>query len=158
MVVQKGFVKQLFLKISQCSQENTCARVSILMKVASLSLQLYLKKTDTGVCLWILRNFWKYLYLHKTSVDCFWRKAIFRPIFSLKSSENLWFSHDFRVNRSQFICLNSLNIRSAIWRQSLNRLGLTVAYFIKLLIKTWHEFSLVRRCQRFYLSTNKYFC
>ena len=37
-------------------------------------------------------------------------------IVPLKSSENLWFSNDFRENRSKFIHLKSLNIREEIWR------------------------------------------
>ena len=34
-------------------------------------------------------------------------------------SQNLCFSDDFRVDRSQLICSKSLNVRSEIWRQSL---------------------------------------
>ena len=34
--VQKCFVKQVFLEISQNSQENTCARVSFLIKFSTL--------------------------------------------------------------------------------------------------------------------------
>ena len=33
--------KPMFLEISQNSQENTCARVSFLIKLQALSLQLY---------------------------------------------------------------------------------------------------------------------
>ena len=47
-VTQKYSVKKVFLQISQNSQENTCARVSFLMK---------LQASDIGVFLWILRNF-----------------------------------------------------------------------------------------------------
>ena len=38
----------------------------------------------------------------------------------MKSSENLWFTDDFRGNRSQSIRLNLINIRSGIWRRSLS--------------------------------------
>ena len=37
----------LFLKVSQNSQENTCARVSFLLKLQALGLQLCLKR-DSG--------------------------------------------------------------------------------------------------------------
>ena len=47
VVVQKFSVKEVFLEISQNSQENTCARVSFLIKMQALSLQLYLKR-DSG--------------------------------------------------------------------------------------------------------------
>ena len=45
-------------------------------------------------------------------------KQIF--LFPLKLSENHRFSDDFRGSRSQLIRLNSLNIRSQFWRQSLS--------------------------------------
>ena len=47
-VARSCFVKKVFLEISQNSQENTCARVSFLIR-----LQVF---TDTGVFLWILWN------------------------------------------------------------------------------------------------------
>ena len=46
-------LKKMLLNISQNSQENTCARVSFIIK-----LQLYEKRdSGTGVFLWILQNF-----------------------------------------------------------------------------------------------------
>ena len=56
--VQRCSVKEVFLEISQNSQENTCASVSFLIKLLAWGLQLYLKSdSGTGVFLWILRNF-----------------------------------------------------------------------------------------------------
>ena len=51
--------KKMFLNISQSSHENsTSARVSFLIKLRDLALQLYLKKeSGTGVFLRILQNF-----------------------------------------------------------------------------------------------------
>ena len=40
-VVQRRSVKNVFLKISQNSQENTCARVSFLIKLLASGRQLY---------------------------------------------------------------------------------------------------------------------
>ena len=40
-VTQTCSVKKMFLKISQDSQENACARASFFNKVAGLGLQLY---------------------------------------------------------------------------------------------------------------------
>ena len=40
-VVQRCSVKKAFLKISQNSQENTCARVSFLIKLKASAQQLY---------------------------------------------------------------------------------------------------------------------
>ena len=46
------FCKKVFLKIPQNSQENTCARVSFLMKLQASGLQLYEKRdSGTGVLL-----------------------------------------------------------------------------------------------------------
>ena len=41
-------------------------------------------------------------------------------LFTLKSLENLWFSDDFRGNRSQLVRLISLNIKNEILRESFN--------------------------------------
>ena len=40
-VAQTCSVKKVFLEISENSQENTCARVSILIKLQASGLQLY---------------------------------------------------------------------------------------------------------------------
>ena len=50
--------KKVLLNILQNSQENTCTRLSSLIKLQGWGLQLYLKRDSaTGVFLWILRNF-----------------------------------------------------------------------------------------------------
>ena len=41
VVAQSCSVKKVFLKISYNSQENTCARVSFLIKLEASALQLY---------------------------------------------------------------------------------------------------------------------
>ena len=65
----KCSIKKLFSKISLNSQENTCARVSFLIK---LQLQLYWKRdSGTGVFLWILRNFKEHLLYRTPLGDCF---------------------------------------------------------------------------------------
>ena len=52
--------KNMFLEISQNSQENTCARVSFLIKLPASGLQLYSKSEfGTGICLPV--NFAKFL-------------------------------------------------------------------------------------------------
>ena len=50
-VAQTCSVKKEFLEISQNSQENTCARLSFLIKLQAPP------EKETGVFLWILRNF-----------------------------------------------------------------------------------------------------
>ena len=51
------FCEKGALKISQNSRENTCARVSFLMKLYAEACNVIKKETDTGVFLRILRNF-----------------------------------------------------------------------------------------------------
>ena len=41
--------KKVFIKVSQISQANICAGVSVLIKLLAWSLQLYLKETPTQV-------------------------------------------------------------------------------------------------------------
>ena len=64
--------KKVSFEISQNSQENTCARVSFLIKLQISGLQLYWKKdSGTGGFLWILRNFWEHRF-HRTPLgNCF---------------------------------------------------------------------------------------
>ena len=51
-VFRRCSLKNVFLKIWQNSQENTCVGVSFLIKLHALGLQLYLKgHSDTGVFL-----------------------------------------------------------------------------------------------------------
>ena len=54
---QNAFCKKVFLEISQNKQENTCARVSFLIKFQALGLHRYQKRdSGTGVFPWILWN------------------------------------------------------------------------------------------------------
>ena len=65
--------KKVFLKMSPNSQGNTCVRVSFLIKLQALGLQLYLKRdSSTSVSLQILRSFSEHLFLKNTSCGCFW--------------------------------------------------------------------------------------
>ena len=55
---RKCSVKNMFLEISQHSQESICARVPFLIKLQGWGLQLYQKRdSGTGIFLWMLRNF-----------------------------------------------------------------------------------------------------
>ena len=58
-VAQRCSVKKVFLLISQNSQENTCARVSFLIKLQTRGLQLYQKKRIWHSCFPV--NFAKFL-------------------------------------------------------------------------------------------------
>ena len=56
-VAQRCSLKKVFLEISQNSQENTCTRVSFLMKLQVKANNFIKKVTDTDVFLQILANF-----------------------------------------------------------------------------------------------------
>ena len=58
-VFPRCFVKKLFLEISHNSQENTCARVSFLIKLQAWGLQLYLKR-DSGTGVFLLIFLWNF--------------------------------------------------------------------------------------------------
>ena len=56
-------------------------------------------------------------------------------LFLQKSSKSLWFTDDFRGNRSYIICANLVNIGSGVWR-----------YYPleeKRLMKTWKKWKLL---------------
>ena len=56
-VAQRCSFKEVFLEISENSQENTCARVSFLMKLQVKANGFIKKETDKDVFLWIFGNF-----------------------------------------------------------------------------------------------------
>ena len=66
------FCEEGFFESSLNSQENTCVR----------SLQYYWRRdSDTGVSLWILRNFKEHHFLQNTSSDWFSRwNFLFRKL------------------------------------------------------------------------------
>ena len=65
-VSRRCSIKKVFLEISQNSQENTCARVSFLIKLQASVCNIIKKETLTGVFLWALQNFKEHFNLQKT--------------------------------------------------------------------------------------------
>ena len=59
-------VKKVFLEISQNLQENTCVRVSFLIKLQTFCNFIRKRDSDTLAFLWISRNFYR-----TTPNDCF---------------------------------------------------------------------------------------
>ena len=97
--------EKVFLKISHYSQENTCARVSFLMKLQVSVCNFINKKTLEQVFyLWTLWNFWEHLFyllgdcfciklalkyfnktIHQASINHFVSNAIFlQPLKTLE--------------------------------------------------------------------------
>ena len=61
--------------------------------------------------------FWDHLQMLFSILSEFERSN--QLLFLLKSSENLWFSGDFRGNKTWLIRSNSRNIKIHIWKRSL---------------------------------------
>ena len=59
-------VKKVFLEILQNSQENTCARVSFLIKLQALRLQLFKRDTLTQVFSYEFCEISKNTFVHRT--------------------------------------------------------------------------------------------
>ena len=83
--------EQMLIEILQYSLENICVGVFFLIKLHDLRpATLFKRDFNTGVFLWILRNFYEQLFLQNASGGCFCRyhkvTALFTnghlPIFS----------------------------------------------------------------------------
>ena len=89
-VVRRCFARNVFLEVSQNSQENICARVSFFNKVAGFG---------TGVLLWIYeisKNTFFTEHLRVTTSALTHFRLNFTFLYPLTTSENLWFSDVFR--------------------------------------------------------------
>ena len=86
-VVQRCSIKKVFFRISQNSQENTCARVSFLIK--AWAYHFINKKTLAQAFSYefceILKN--KHLFYRTSLDDCFWKSVSF--IWCIKAFMNL---------------------------------------------------------------------
>ena len=68
-IMNRCSIKKPLLKVLQCSQKNTCVRVSFLIIMQAFSPATLLKRdSKTGAFLWILRNFSEHLFW-RTSVN-----------------------------------------------------------------------------------------
>ena len=113
-VVQRCSVQKVFLKNSQNSQENTCVRVSFLIKLQILRLVCNFIKNATlaqvtGVFLWIFATFLRTTFLQNTFSGCFYfwitseavaRTCSIKKVFleiSQNSQENTCTSFSFLI-------------------------------------------------------------
>ena len=65
-VVRRCSIKKVFLKISQNSQEDTCARISFLIKLQAWELQLYKKETLAQVLSFEVYEVFNNTYFYRT--------------------------------------------------------------------------------------------
>ena len=103
----------VFLKISQNSQENTCARVNILMKLQAWGLQLYQKKT-------LVQLFsYEHLFCKTPPENCFcmlrvvlqkWNQSKRDPVTSYQT---VW--NDFNYENTSCLFLNFLSMSTLVW-------------------------------------------
>ena len=61
-ILDRCSMKKLFLKILQYSQENTYVGVFFNKNAGVQSVTLIKRDSNTGVFLWVLRNFWEHLF------------------------------------------------------------------------------------------------
>ena len=88
---------EVFLKILQDLQENTCGKVSILIKLQSWCLQLHqYRESDTGVFQWILKTFSEHLFYRTPLGDCFWRFSTVIHCFHPYLWTSIWY-HSFNT-------------------------------------------------------------
>ena len=88
---------EFFLKISQDLQENTCGKVSILMKLQPWCLQLHQNRdSDTDVFQWILKKFSEHLFYRTPLGDCFWRFSAVIHCFHPYLWTSIWY-HSFNM-------------------------------------------------------------
>ena len=76
---QKSSIKKVLLQISQNSHENTCARVSFLIRPATLLKRRLWHRFFR----WILRNLLEHLFSQNISVGCFCVSINFFIIFGI---------------------------------------------------------------------------
>ena len=67
-----GVIKKVFLKISQNSQENTCTRVSFLIKLQVLARNFIKKETLAQVFSFEFCEIFKSTFYRTPSGNCFW--------------------------------------------------------------------------------------
>ena len=69
----KQTIKNVFLKVSQNSQENTCAEVYFIIKFKSSGLEILIKKRLQHSCFLVnLRNFQEHLFYRTPRDNSFW--------------------------------------------------------------------------------------
>ena len=73
-------VKKVFLKISEHSQENTCAGVSFALK----------RDSDTGVFLWIFQNFKEHLFWRNVQTAACRDIAVLTLFYKLPGKDLRW--------------------------------------------------------------------
>ena len=100
-----------FIEISLNSQENTCSRVSFLVKLQAL-----------GVFLWTLRNFWEHIFYRTPPDDCLW----FFTIHPFNMSKSVFSSTQCTLHAWRFLLIGSKKLWCSfrllcIWFLKLNQ-------------------------------------
>ena len=88
-IAQRCSAKKIFLEISQNSHEIICVRQSTFFDKVD---NLIKKETDTGVFLWILRNFSEHLFYRTPLGNCFCQYLLFFPALCvpLENNSSFW--------------------------------------------------------------------
>ena len=125
-------MKKVFLEILQNSQENTCARVSFLIKLQARPLCNFIKKEtlaqvfscefcEISKSTFLIEHLWATAFLFNSF--WLWRSTIIRNIFA-------WVT----INTSKEIRLHFLTVHLIIDYRNVNELLVFMAYTRELLI------------------------
>ena len=118
--MQRCSVNKAFLKISQNLQENTCARVSFLIKLLTKACNFILKiRSGTSVFLWILWNFQECL-VYSTPLHLYITKDDFDDVQIIH-----WLEIFFKKYRNHFFIFLLLNFQTSKFK-----LFLICSYFL----------------------------
>ena len=129
--------EKMFLEISQNSQENTSARTSFL-------IQLQAWDSGTGVFLWVLRNFWEYLFYRRPLDDSFCRFNRILTIFSILVYDHTLFQIQSLFKNSSVLFERDLKNLHSLFHIYHVLVGKHTSYKVCDLLKDcfwWHRFS-----------------
>ena len=115
-------VMKVVLKISQNTQESTCAGVTFLIKL----------QTGTGVFLWLLRNFYEWLFYRTPLENCFCTEEnAYSSIFTKMN----WFFINKRIT-----CIHKFSIKNIFdFRDVLMLIKDSCVVYIQLCISIWQS-------------------
>ena len=136
-VARRCFVKKVFLKISQNSQENTCARVSFLIKSQAEACNFIKKETMAQVFSYEFCEISKNTFSHRKLPDDCFSISQGNPSSKLFLLTNLWVdSIQFRAHHKKSKKINK------------SHSTITKKFNLVFLGGRYHEFFaiLIRRC------------
>ena len=117
------YKKKLFLNFFEYSLENTCAGVS-----------LFLRDSNTGVFLWVLRNFQERLFWRTSTNDCFWNRFGWIPCYASSYKKCVYFSY-LKPSSKWWYVFQKFNLHWKLVKKDIDLYLLKDIVFIEIKIK-----------------------